>query len=110
MLSVLMHSRVLPADRRDPEKVSRNRGLLKGPFSILDQTLADHEFLAGNRFTVADLNVAAVLSWCKPARLPLPITRIWTPGSATAWSGRRARPHSSPESLQRPPAVAGGSI
>ncbi|HOP15072.1 MAG: glutathione S-transferase family protein [Gammaproteobacteria bacterium] len=71
LLSVLMHSRVLPADRRDPEKVSRNRGLLKGPFSILDQTLADHEFLAGNRFTVADLNVAAVLSWCKPARLPL---------------------------------------
>ncbi|MCB1774060.1 MAG: glutathione S-transferase family protein [Gammaproteobacteria bacterium] len=71
LLTVLMHSRVLPEDQRDADKASRNRGLLKAPFSVLDAALADRDYLAGDRFTVADLNVAAVLSWCKPARFGL---------------------------------------
>ena len=71
LLSVLMHSRVLPQDKRDPEKLARNRGLLARPFEVLDKALATSTFLAGDRFTVADLNVAAVLSWCKPALVPL---------------------------------------
>ena len=71
LLTVLMHSRVMPVDRRDPEKVSRNLGLLKQPFAVLDAQLQHGGFLAGDRFTVADLNVASVLSWCKPARVSL---------------------------------------
>jgi glutathione S-transferase len=71
LLSVLMHSRVLPAEKRDPEKVSRNLGVLKAPFAVLDQALAGRDYLLGEHFTIADLNVAAVLSWCKPAHLTL---------------------------------------
>lgn len=71
LLSVLMHSRVLPEDKRDPNKVSRNLGLLKAPFKILDQALEGRDYLADGHFTVADLNVAAVLSWCRPLRLTL---------------------------------------
>lgn len=71
LLSVLMHSRVLPEEKRDPNKVSRNLGLLKAPFKILDQALDGRDYLAGGHFTVTDLNVAAVLSWCRPLRLPL---------------------------------------
>ena len=71
LLSVLMHSRVLPAEKRDPDRVSRNLGVLKAPFAVLDQALAGRDYLLGRQFTVADLNVAAVLSWCKPAKLPL---------------------------------------
>lgn len=71
LLSVLMHCRVLPADKRDPDKVQRNLGLLKQPFAVLDLALRDRSYLAAERFTVADLNVASVLSWCKPARLAL---------------------------------------
>ena len=71
LLSVLMHSRVLPTEKRDAEKVSRNLGLLKAPLAVLDQALAGRDYLLGRYFTIADLNVAAVLAWCKPARLSL---------------------------------------
>jgi glutathione S-transferase len=71
LLTVLMHSRVLPQDKRDPDKVRRNLGILKTPFSVLDQALAERDWLTGTQFGVADLNVAAVLAWCKPARIDL---------------------------------------
>jgi len=71
LLSVLMHSRVLPTEKRDPEKVSRDRGVLKAPFKVLDQALLGRDYLLGEHFTVADLNVAAVLAWCKPAQFAL---------------------------------------
>lgn len=71
LLSVLMHRRILPEARRDADKVKRNLGLLRRPFGVLEQTLAKRPFLAEPRFTIADLNVAAVLSWCIPARVSL---------------------------------------
>jgi len=71
LLSYLMHKRVLPEEKREAEKVSRNEGLLRKPFRILNDKLADRDYLADGRFTVADLNVAAVLSWSKPARYPM---------------------------------------
>ena len=71
LLTVLMHSRVLPEAQRDAERVRRNLGVLKTPFGVLERALDGREYLVEARFTVADLNVAAVLSWCKPARISL---------------------------------------
>jgi len=71
LLTVLMHKRVLPEEKRDAQKVSRNEGLLRQPFAVLEKALEGKDYLAGDHFTVADLNVAAVLSWCKPARYSL---------------------------------------
>jgi glutathione S-transferase len=71
LLTVLMHSRVLPAEKRVPDKVGRNLGVLKRPLHVLDQALVGRDYLLGDRFCVADLNVAAVLAWCKPAHLSL---------------------------------------
>jgi glutathione S-transferase len=81
LLMVLMHKRVLPEDKRDPERAKRNAGLLARPFEILEQALAGKEYLLEERFTVADLNVAAVLSWARPARYPLhdfPHLKVWS--------------------------------
>lgn len=71
LLTLLMHKRILPQEKRDPERASRNQGILRTPLEILDRNLADREYLVDQRFTVADLNVAAVLSWAKPAHYPL---------------------------------------
>ncbi len=43
------------------------------PLQVLEQHLAQqaargHAHLAADRFTVADICVASVVSWCKPAR------------------------------------------
>ncbi|WP_078121836.1 glutathione S-transferase family protein [Thiosocius teredinicola] len=69
LLSVLMHTRVLPEEKRKPEKAKRDLGLLKAPFSVLEKSLHDRDYLLGEAFSIADLNVAAVMSWCKPARV-----------------------------------------
>ena len=71
LLTVLMHGRVLPEAKRDPARLSRNLGVLKAPFGVLDQALRGRRYLVHDRFTVADLNVAAVFAWCKPARVSL---------------------------------------
>lgn len=46
-----------PAGRETIDAATR---LLKRPFEILDQHLATQDYLVGNRFTVADLNVAEI--------------------------------------------------
>ena len=71
LLTVLMHKRLLPAERRDADKVSRNTGVLKRPFQVLEQALAGRDFLLDDSFTLADLNVAAVLAWARAARMDL---------------------------------------
>lgn len=71
LLSVLMHGSLLPETRRDPAKVSRNTGLLQQPFAVLEQALAGSDYLLGDHFSLADLNVAAVLSWARAAHMQL---------------------------------------
>lgn len=71
LLSVLFHKRLLPEYERDQEKLARNLGVLQKPLAVLNDALADRPWLTGTQFTVADLNVAAVLAWAKPARLDL---------------------------------------
>lgn len=38
-----------------PEVAEQNRGLVRGVFRFLDRHLADHEFLAGETYSVADI-------------------------------------------------------
>ena len=71
LLTVLLHTRSLPKSERDPDRVRRNLEALTAPFQVLDQALAGKEYLIGAEFSVADLNVASVFVWCKPARVPL---------------------------------------
>jgi len=71
LLSVLMHGHLLPEERRDPRKVSRNSGVLQQPFAVLEQALDGRDYLLGKQFSLADLNVAAVLSWARAARMKL---------------------------------------
>lgn len=39
--------------------------LLKRPLTVLEQHLAQHDYLIGNRFTVADINVAEVVRYAQ---------------------------------------------
>jgi glutathione S-transferase len=52
----------LPEAERDAAKRAEALQVLKAPFKVLDEAVAKQPYLLGNSFTVADLNVAAVIS------------------------------------------------
>ena len=71
-LTVLMHRMAMPEDQRKPELADKAESLLKVPLAVLEKHLqAQHAkgeaYLAANRFTVADVCVASVASWVRPA-------------------------------------------
>lgn len=71
-LTVLMHRMAMPAEQRKPELADQAESRLKVPLAVLEKHLqAQHErgeaCLAANRFTVADVCVASVASWIRPA-------------------------------------------
>src|SRR6266480_5925482 len=69
LLDLLQHRAVLPEYARDASYAERGELLLRKPLGILNDALAGREYLAGKSFTVADLNVASILTWGKMARL-----------------------------------------
>ncbi|HLH93962.1 MAG TPA: glutathione S-transferase family protein [Xanthobacteraceae bacterium] len=57
-----LHAIRLPPADRDPQKLAEALKVIAKPFAVLDEAFADRPYLLGNEFTVADLNVAAVIS------------------------------------------------
>jgi glutathione S-transferase len=45
--------------------------LLRRPLDVLNARLSGREYLGGDAFTAADLNVASILAWGRMARLDL---------------------------------------
>lgn len=71
-LTVLMHRMAMPEDQRKPELADKAESRLKVPLAVLEKHLQDQHakgeaYLAANRFTVADVCVASVASWVRPA-------------------------------------------
>jgi glutathione S-transferase len=84
-LAVLMHRVVMPEARRKPDLAEAAERRLAVPLRVIEQHLAGQQgrgevHLAADRFTVADLCVASVLQWLRPARGLMqahPVTRDW---------------------------------
>ncbi len=62
---------MLPEHARDAPYAERDELLLKKPLGVLNDALAGHDYLVGDNFTVADLNVASILIGGRMARLNL---------------------------------------
>ncbi len=84
-LTVLMHLRAMPEERRKPALAKAAQRRLAAPLAVLEgELLAQREvgraWLAGARFTVADLCVASIAAWLLPARELLaahPACKVW---------------------------------
>ena len=83
LLTALLHRGFLPEDQRDPKKADDAAERFKTPLGVLNGALAGKQYLLGDAFTVADLNVAAVLCWAFLAGLDL-----GKAPQAQAWLGR----------------------
>jgi glutathione S-transferase len=57
-----LHAVRLPPAERDAGKLAEALAVLAAPFRVLDAAVAKQPYLIGGAFTVADLNVAAVIS------------------------------------------------
>ena len=80
LLTVLLNTRILPEEQRKPDRVERNRLALEKPFTVLNDALEEKTYLIEEAFSIADLNVASVISWCRPARVnlkPWPNMKNW---------------------------------
>ena len=83
VLTALLHRMFYPADQRDPKKADDAAERFKTPLGVLNGALAGKQYLLGDAFTVADLNVASVISWA-----PLGGLDLGAAPNAQAWVGR----------------------
>jgi glutathione S-transferase len=80
MLDVVYHRLVLPTDQRDEKVALAGIEKLKAPLKVLDDHLQNSDYLLGKEFTIADLNVASVLSIAQYIQLdlsPTPRAQKW---------------------------------
>lgn len=54
----------VPEEKRDFTVIEKSQGKLPNLLNILEAQLGENDFLLGNDFTLADLNVASVVSVC----------------------------------------------
>ncbi len=74
-LVTLLRNRVMnPPEQRDEKAALAAVEALKAPLNTLEGALKGKEYLLGKNFTIADLNVAAVLSWAPMMKLDLSST------------------------------------
>ncbi|WP_162917051.1 glutathione S-transferase family protein [Dongia deserti] len=60
--TIHLHRNFFPPDKRDAKAAEDAEAQVQRPLAMLDKVLAESPYLLGSRFTVADLNVACVLS------------------------------------------------
>jgi glutathione S-transferase len=108
-LILVMANRVVFREQdRDRDQESAAAERLDRPLAALESVLAEREWLVDDRFTVADLNVATILSLARLGEMPLS-----TAPRVDAWLNRcLARPacryemQRLPRGLPRPPQMA----
>lgn len=61
LVDYLRHAMVYPEDKRDPAKVEAALAGYPVAMKVLDDYLQGREYLVGNSFTLADLNVASMM-------------------------------------------------
>ena len=64
-LQILFHRVVMKTDRADKSLADQAEKRLVKPLAVIEAHLSERQWLAADRFTVADVNVASVLSWAR---------------------------------------------
>jgi glutathione S-transferase len=71
LLTTMLNRAVYPEDKRDAAAADAAEKTLAQPLGVLDGVLGRTPYLLGAQFTVADLNVASVLAWARPAQIDM---------------------------------------
>ena len=80
LIAILRNRMLNPPEQRDEKAAQAAVDALKAPLNALETSLKGKDYLLGKNFTIADLNVAAVMSWAPMMRLDLsstPTVQAW---------------------------------
>jgi len=94
LLKILMNRVLLPQDQRNASEAEAGVAALQAPLRVLDGALANRSHLLGESFSIADLNVASVLSWASFVGLDLssfPRVKAWFEACLGRPAAARAR-------------------
>jgi glutathione S-transferase len=94
LLAALLNRAVYPEHERDAAAAAEGEKALAQPLGVLDGALARAANLLGDNFTVADLNVASILAWARPAQIDtsaFPRVAEWLKNCAERPAARAAR-------------------
>lgn len=83
VLTTLLNRMLFPEAQRDKAKADDAAARFEVPLKVLDGELAGRSYLVSDEFTVADLNVAAVIGWAPMAGIDLSKA-----GNVAAWMNR----------------------
>jgi glutathione S-transferase len=64
IIEVFIQKVFIPEDKRDNNILEKNLNKLPELLTVLNNSLADKKYLAGNQFTIGDINTASVVSIC----------------------------------------------
>ncbi len=94
LLTALMNRAFYPEAQRDAAAADMAEKTLAQPLGVLDATLGRSANLLGANFSVADLNVASIFAWARPAQIDMsafPKTAEWLKNCAERPAARAAR-------------------
>ena len=94
VLTAMFNRAILPEAQRDAAAADQAEKALAQPLRVLDGVLAHSAYLLGGNFTVADLNVASILAWARPAQIdmaPFPRVAEWLKNCAERPAARAVR-------------------
>jgi glutathione S-transferase len=71
VLTAMMNRAILPEIQRDLAAADTAEKTLAQPLGVLEGVLGRTPCVLGEQFTVADLNVASILAWARPAQIDM---------------------------------------
>jgi glutathione S-transferase len=71
LLTIVIDTFMTPPDKKNPKAVEDAKTALHKPLGILNGELKGRQYLLGDTFTIADLNLAAVMAWAKLAKVDM---------------------------------------
>ena len=94
LLTAMMNRAIYPESQRDLAAANEAEKTLAQPLGVLGGVLSPTPYLLGEHFTVADLNVASILAWARPAQIdvsPFPKVAEWLKNCAERPAARAVR-------------------
>jgi glutathione S-transferase len=94
LLATWLNRSLLPEEKRNAAAADEAEKQIQRPLKVLESALKNTGYLIGNKFTLADLNVAAVMSWARSGKVDItayPNTEKWLDACLDREAAKKAK-------------------